>query len=46
MIGFWMVENATNRNTFTDKSYLSPVGQSQIIQYEEEGFKLTQTEGW
>jgi starch-binding outer membrane protein, SusD/RagB family len=46
MIGFWMVENATNRNAFTDKSYLSPVGQSQIIQYEEKGFKLTQTEGW
>jgi hypothetical protein len=46
MVGFWMVENATNRNAFTDKSYLSPVGQSQIIQYEEKGFKLTQTEGW
>ena len=46
MIGFWMVENAQNRNAFTDKSYMSPVGQSQIIQYEEKGFKLTQTTGW
>jgi starch-binding outer membrane protein, SusD/RagB family len=46
MIGFWMVENAQNRNAFTNKSYLSPVGQSQIIQYEEKGFKLTQTTGW
>lgn len=46
MIGFWMVENAQNRNAFTDKSYLSPVGQSQIIQYEEKGFKLTQTKNW
>ena len=46
MIGFWMVENAQNRNAFTDKSYLAPVGQSQIIQYEENGYKLTQTTGW
>jgi starch-binding outer membrane protein, SusD/RagB family len=46
MVGFWMVENAQNRNAFTDRSYLSPVGQSQIIQYEEKGFTLTQTEGW
>jgi hypothetical protein len=46
MVGFWMVENATNRNSFTDKSYLSPVGQSQIVQYEEKGFKLTQTKLW
>jgi len=46
MIGFWMVENAQNRNAFTDKSYMAPVGQSQIIQYEEKGFKLTQTKNW
>lgn len=46
MVGFWMVENAQNRNAFTDRSYMSPVGQSQIIQYEEKGFKLTQTTGW
>jgi hypothetical protein len=46
MVGFWMVENATNRNAFTDRSYLAPVGQSQIIQYEEKDFKLTQTKGW
>ena len=46
MVGFWMVENAQNRNAFTDKNYLSPVGQSQIIQYEENGFTLTQTPGW
>jgi hypothetical protein len=46
LVGFWMVDNAQNRNAFTDKSYLAPVGQSQIIQYEEKGFKLTQTPGW
>lgn len=46
MVGFWMVENAQNRSAFTDRAYLSPVGQSQIIQYEEKGFKLTQTKLW
>ncbi len=46
MVGFWMVENAQNRNAFSDKNYLSPVGQSQITQYSEQGYTLTQTEGW
>ena len=46
MVGFWMVENAQNRNAFTNKSYMAPVGQSQIIQYQEKGYKLTQTTGW
>lgn len=46
MVGYWMVTNAANRAAFTDKSYLSPVGQSQIVQYQEKGFKLTQTAGW
>ncbi|HKO82027.1 MAG TPA: RagB/SusD family nutrient uptake outer membrane protein, partial [Chitinophagaceae bacterium] len=46
MVGFWMVENVQNRNAFTDRSYLAPIGQSQIVQYEEKGYKLTQTEGW
>jgi len=46
MVGYWMVENAQNRLSFTDKSYLSPVGQSQIIQYQEKGYTLSQTTGW
>ncbi len=46
MVGFWMVENVQNRNAFTDRAYLAPVGQSQIVQYEEKGFKLTQTKLW
>jgi hypothetical protein len=46
MVGFWMVENAQNRNAFTDRVYLSPVGQSQIIQYQERGYTLTQTKLW
>ncbi len=46
LVGFWMVDNAQNRNSFNDNVYLAPVGQSQIIQYEEKGFTLTQTPGW
>jgi hypothetical protein len=46
MIGFWMVTGAANRNAFTDRAYLAPVGQSQIVQYQEKGFKLTQTKLW
>lgn len=46
MVGFWVVTNAQNRNAFTDRSYLSPIGQSQIVQYQEKGFTLTQTKGW
>jgi len=46
LVGYWLVENVQNRLAFTDKSYLAPVGQSQITQYEEKGFKLTQTTGW
>lgn len=46
MVGFWMVTGATNRNAFNDRAYLAPVGQSQIVQYEEKGFKLTQTKLW
>lgn len=46
MVGYWVVENAANRNLFTDKSYLAPVGQSQIVQYQQKGYTLTQTAGW
>ncbi|WP_207535042.1 RagB/SusD family nutrient uptake outer membrane protein [Desertivirga arenae] len=46
LVGFWMVENASNRNGFSDAVYLSPVGQNQIIQYKERGYNLTQTVNW
>jgi hypothetical protein len=46
MVGFWVVTGAANRNAFTDRSYLAPVGQAQIVQYQEKGFKLTQTKLW
>jgi hypothetical protein len=46
MVGFWMVDNASNRNTFGDQNYLSPVGQAQINEYKDKGYTLTQTPGW
>jgi hypothetical protein len=46
MIGFWVVDNASNRNAFGDQNYLSPVGQQQINEYKDKGYTLTQTEGW
>lgn len=46
MVGFWVVESVANRNAFTDRSYMAPVGQAQISQYADKGYKLTQTKGW
>jgi hypothetical protein len=46
MVGFWMVDNAQNRNSFSDKNYLSPVGDAQINEYKDKGYTLTQTPGW
>lgn len=46
MTGFWMVTNASNRLPFTDKMYLAPLGQQQIVSYKEKGYTLTQTTGW
>jgi len=46
MVGFYMVENAANRNTFDDRVYMAPIGESQIVQYGELGYTLTQTAGW
>jgi hypothetical protein len=46
MVGFWIVDNAQNRDAFTDQNYLSPVGQSQINDYKDKGYTLTQTVGW
>lgn len=46
LVGYWLIENVQNRNAFTDRSYLAPIGQAQIIQYQDRGYTLTQTKGW
>ena len=46
MEGFYCVRNAVNRETFFDRSYMAPVGQQQINDYKERGYKLTQTVNW
>lgn len=46
MVGYYVPENISNRDAFTDRVYLAPVGNSQISQYLDKGYKLTQTPGW
>ncbi len=46
MVGFYVPLNIKPRSVFYDRSYLYPVGQTQITQYAEKGFTLTQTPGW
>ena len=46
MVGFYCVRNASNRETFFERSYMAPVGQQQIDDYKMRGYKLTQTENW
>lgn len=46
MVGFWVIENAKNRNAFGNEVYLAPIGQTQIVEYQEKGFTLSQTVNW
>jgi hypothetical protein len=46
MIGFYIPENVSNRDAFTDRVYLAPLGNTQINQYKDKGYTLTQTPGW
>jgi len=46
MVGFFMIQGATNRNAFDDRVYMAPIGEAQIVQYQEKGYKLTQTVNW
>lgn len=46
MVGYYIPENVSNRDAFTDRVYLAPVGNNQISQYAEKGFTLSQTPGW
>lgn len=46
MVGFYIPENVSNRDAFTDRVYLAPVGNTQISEYLDKGYTLTQTPGW
>lgn len=46
MVGYYIPEGVANRDAFTDRVYLSPVGQDQVDLYLNQGYKLTQTAGW
>jgi hypothetical protein len=46
MVGFYIPENVSNRDPFTDKVYLAPLGNNEISQYGDKGYTLTQTTGW
>jgi hypothetical protein len=46
MIGYYIPESIANRDPFTSRVYLAPLGNTQINQYKDKGFTLTQTPGW
>lgn len=46
MVGYYLPENVSNRDAFTDRVYLAPVGRNQVDLYSAKGYKLTQTTGW
>jgi hypothetical protein len=46
MVGFYIPENVSNRDPFTDRVYLAPVGNNEISQYGDKGYTLSQSPGW
>jgi hypothetical protein len=46
MVGYYIPENISNMDAFTDRVYLAPVGNTQMNQYADKGYTLTQTPGW
>jgi hypothetical protein len=46
MVGYYLPEDVADRDDFTDRVYLSPVGKNQIDLYKSQGYTLTQTPGW
>lgn len=46
MVGYYMPENISDRDPFTDRVYLAPLGNTQISEYLDKGYKLTQNPGW
>lgn len=46
MVGYYIPENISDRDAFTDKVYLAPLGNTQISEYMDKGYTLTQNPGW
>jgi starch-binding outer membrane protein, SusD/RagB family len=46
MIGYYIPTNVSNRDPFTDRVYLAPVGNNEVSQYIDKGYTLSQTTGW
>lgn len=46
MVGYYIPENISNRDAFTERVYLAPIGETQVNEYAEKGYALTQTLGW
>lgn len=45
MVGFYIPENIADRDPFTERVYLAPLGNTQISQYTDKGYTLTQNPG-
>jgi hypothetical protein len=46
MVGFYLPRSVADRENYTDRVYLSPIGKNQIDLYKTQGYTLTQTTGW
>jgi len=46
MVGFYLPEGVADRDAFTDKVYLAPIGKDQMDLYAGNGKTLTQTQLW
>jgi len=46
MVGYYIPENVSDRDAFTDRVYLAPLGNTQISEYLDKGYTLTQNPGW
>jgi len=46
LVGYYIPENIQDRDPFTDRVYMAPVGRTQISEYDAKGYTLTQTSGW
>ena len=46
MVGYYIPQAIADRNAFTDRVYLAPLGNAQIDAYKDKGYVLTQNPGW